>query len=123
MTPGEVIRAERLKRGWTQKELARRVGRIDHSGVSNIEQGKTQLGRARAERFARVLDVSVDRLLPSGDGAPTTRTILRHLRDSEERADFGRNALVESLESIDDRLSEIEALLRQLGGRGRAAVT
>jgi len=87
VTPGEVIRAERLRRGWTQKDLASRVGNIDHSGVSNIERGKTGLGLARAERFARVLEISPARLRSPQAEPATAGTILHRLRDIEGKVD------------------------------------
>jgi len=41
MTYGEYVREARLKRGWTQQELAVRSGRRE-SDISKIETGATQ---------------------------------------------------------------------------------
>ena len=67
MTPGHRIRELRHERGWTQRELAKRVGNIDHSGVSNIELGRAQLGRARAARFADALSVPLEAIYDPED--------------------------------------------------------
>ena len=119
MTPGEEIREERLRLGLTQKELAARVGNIDHSGVSNIERGETKLGRARAERFARALEISVERLLPA-NAVPSVQTILNRLQDNEASADRVRAALMAALVAIESRLAGIEEQLRLLAVRERA---
>ena len=65
---GQVIRRERLARGWTQEALAARIGGEDgfvrQSEVSRLERGQVGLPRrARLERIAAALDLSLGDLL------------------------------------------------------------
>ena len=60
---GPLIRAERLKRGWTQEQLARRVG-LTQAAISQLERGRQPSTTARTlARMAEVLDVPLARLL------------------------------------------------------------
>src|SRR3989304_5100334 len=71
MTPtriGAAIRAIRMRRGWTQIELARRAG-VARGAISAVERGHlARLTFESLERIARTLDASVDvRLSWRGD--------------------------------------------------------
>lgn len=55
-TPGETVKALRLARGMTQRELSERTG-IAQSALSAIEHGAKSLGLARAVRIAEALGV------------------------------------------------------------------
>lgn len=59
---GQRIRAERLKKGWQQAELAFRVG-ITSSHLSHIETAQTKLALPTIVKIANTLSVSVDELL------------------------------------------------------------
>jgi transcriptional regulator with XRE-family HTH domain len=65
VTGGELIRNARKRVGWTQAELAERVG-LQREDVSKIETGYIGLGEDRAAMFAGVaeLGVTVEELLP-----------------------------------------------------------
>lgn len=54
---GEVIKAHRLKRGWTQTDLADRVG-LSRTSVTNIEIGRQRVLLSDLFAFARALDVT-----------------------------------------------------------------
>ncbi len=56
LTPGEMARILREKNELTQSELAERTG-LTQSTISNIENGRTQLGAERAKTLARALCV------------------------------------------------------------------
>lgn len=56
------IKAERLKRGWTQTELAY-FARMSSADVSRIESGRMVPYRGHALRLARVLDLQASELL------------------------------------------------------------
>jgi transcriptional regulator with XRE-family HTH domain len=59
------IRPVRLRKGWTQYELARRSG-VDSAMISRIENGLTRgVGLGTVERLARALRVSPRSLLTS----------------------------------------------------------
>ena len=62
---GSVLREARQSRGWTQADLARRVGRSVAS-VSEIEHGKRRPPRAFAERLVSALGLG-ESLWPADD--------------------------------------------------------
>ena len=51
---GEKIREKRLERGWTQPELAERMG-CNKSTILRIERGEHDLPQSRIKEFANVL--------------------------------------------------------------------
>jgi transcriptional regulator with XRE-family HTH domain len=61
-TIGERIARLRKERGYTQRELADRIG-IIHSLVSDYEKGKLRLYDQMVTRFALALEVSADTIL------------------------------------------------------------
>ncbi len=79
MEVGRILRALRHRRGWTQQELATRVG-CSRSVVSRVERGHTDAGVSTLEQMARALDArlvvtvqwrggELDRLLDVGHAA------------------------------------------------------
>lgn len=126
--PGAVIRRLREERGWTQRELAERVGHIDAAGVSKIETGVTKLGKTRALRFARALDTQISQLLQPADPAPTLREIHGLLEEvATEVGDLIGNQerlakTVESLISAVEHLASPEGQAGEHGSTGRPQV-
>ena len=59
---GKRIRAERIKKGWQQAELAFRSD-VTSAHLSHIETGKTKLALPTIVKTANTLSVSVDELL------------------------------------------------------------
>lgn len=53
-----VIRKERLKRGWTQKKLAARAG-VSHQTISRVEDDMFDTLLSTAINIAEALDMSV----------------------------------------------------------------
>ncbi|MGH9321811.1 MAG: helix-turn-helix domain-containing protein [Vicinamibacteria bacterium] len=56
------LKAERLARGWSQRDLARRVG-LYPSDVSRVENGRGTAYPGHIEKIAKVLDVPLKRAL------------------------------------------------------------
>ena len=54
---GEIVKAHRLKRGWTQTDLANKVG-LSRTSVTNIEIGRQRILLSDLFDFARAFDVS-----------------------------------------------------------------
>ena len=81
-TLGERIARIRNERGYTQIELAEKIG-IIQSIVSAIERDVLKLSAEMAVRFARALEITTDELLqPSGEkknGRKPSRKVLRRL--------------------------------------------
>ena len=63
MIVAERIKALRLEKGWTQGELAMRMGYADKSAISYIEKGRTDLNQSRIAQFAEVFGVSPRHLM------------------------------------------------------------
>ena len=59
---GGHIRKLRKKRGWTQVEMAERVG-IDRSFLADVERGKRNISILNLELIAKGLRVSLAQLL------------------------------------------------------------
>lgn len=55
---GERIKARRVSLGWTQRELAAKMGYKNHSVVARVESGAVDLPQSRLEKFAQVLGVT-----------------------------------------------------------------
>jgi transcriptional regulator with XRE-family HTH domain len=56
LSTGEVIRMLRELKGWTQGELARLSG-ISVTNISLLENDKIEIGKRRAEQFAKAFNV------------------------------------------------------------------
>lgn len=59
----ERIRQLRKERGWSQAELAEKVGYADKSMISRIENGKIDLKLPQLEEFAKVFGVPSSELV------------------------------------------------------------
>ena len=55
---GEKIKARRISLGWSQRDLAERMGYKNHSVIARIEAGSVDLPQSRLDQFASVLGVS-----------------------------------------------------------------
>ena len=63
MNIGKRIRLKRNERGWSQRDLAGKMGYSNHSTVGKIETGKVDLPYSKVVQFAEVLGVSVAYLM------------------------------------------------------------
>ena len=63
MTVATRIKDRRNELGWSQRELARRMGYKDNSTLARIEQGKVSIYQPKIVQFSEVLDVSVAYLM------------------------------------------------------------
>lgn len=60
---GEKIKQRRLELGWSQQELADRMGYTSKSTITRIEKGINDVAQKNIEKFAEVLNVSVAYLM------------------------------------------------------------
>jgi len=60
---GERIKARRLSLGWSQRDLAARMGYKNHSAVARAEAGTVDLPQSKVEQFAQVLEVTTGYLM------------------------------------------------------------
>ena len=63
MQIGQKIRQRRTELGWTQRELASRMGYTHHSTLARIETGQVDVSQKRIEQFSKVLDISIAELM------------------------------------------------------------
>ena len=81
------IRQLRKERGWSQAELAEKVGYADKSMISRIENGKIDLKLPQLEEFAKVFGVPSSELV--GDVGEEDATTAYYLDDfARELAQF-----------------------------------
>lgn len=63
MSIGNRIKEKRIERGWSQRELAAKMGYSNHSTIGKIESGKVDIPQSRIVQFAEVLQTSVSFLM------------------------------------------------------------
>lgn len=80
LTPGQVIRELRTKKGWSQAILAEITG-MAVSNLSNIENGRSRLGEDRAILLAEALGVKPEFILfPNGFERKDLESKLQRIR-------------------------------------------
>lgn len=76
MTIGDVIQKRRLELGWTQEDLAKKMGYESKSSINKIELGKTDLPQRKVKQFAEVLGLKITDLFPEIPNYDATTGIL-----------------------------------------------
>ncbi len=106
---GQRIARLRKERGYTQNELAERIGTIQ-ALVSDYERDKLRLNAEMAVRFAIALEVSTDELLGlhHGNGKKRTKTngrkasrrVLRRLEKIESLPTHQQTVLLKTIDTF-----------------------
>ncbi len=100
---GQRIARIRKERGYTQREVAERIGLIP-ALVSDYENNKLRLNADMILRFAEVLEVSTDELLrpQSGKrpGRKPSRKVLRRLEQIETLPRRKQDALLTTIDAF-----------------------
>ena len=65
-TIGERIRYYRRRKGWKQQDLAEALGYKTYATIYKVEAGLNQVTPKKLQRYAEVLDTTVDELLGVG---------------------------------------------------------
>lgn len=63
MSIGDKIRQRRQEKGWSLRELSRRMGYANQSTVARIEKGEIDIPQSKVVKFAEVLGVSVSYIM------------------------------------------------------------
>lgn len=63
MEIGKKIKQRRIELGWSQRDLAYKMGYTNNSTIVKIEQGKVDVSQARVLQFSKVLGVSIAYLM------------------------------------------------------------
>lgn len=81
METHENIKRLREKLGWSQEELAEKVGYTDRSSIAKIEAGKVDLQQSKIAAFAAALSVSPAQLMGIDNTFPSNITPLPSMRE------------------------------------------
>lgn len=99
---GERVARLRKERGFSQTELAERIG-IIQALVSDYENGKLRLTAEMAVRFARALEVSTDDLLQPKRKQRTlkpSRKVLRRLEQIESLPAHQQQHVLKTIDTL-----------------------
>lgn len=107
---GEILRTERLKRGWSQRELGNRAGNLGQTGISAIERGQPRCVVPDILRVLAIVGIDENRLRkfekPSiVETAPMPEKSLKSRIEALE-TEFTRKKLA----LYEERIIELEAL-------------
>lgn len=113
MEIGEKIKKRRMELGWSQRELAYKMGYTNNSTLVKIEKGIVDVSQSRIVQFSKVLGVSVAYLMDWEEEQKKNDIqadiILRMRTDT----DF--MSVVETLYNLDkDKLQSINQMLNTL---------
>ena len=103
-TVGQRLARLRKERGWTQVELAERLG-IIQSLISDYERDRLRLNPAMVVRFATALEITTDELLQSKDTQTPLRRkpslrVLRRLERIERLPLHQQNTLLKTIDGF-----------------------
>jgi transcriptional regulator with XRE-family HTH domain len=123
---GEKLRRTRHLKGFTQVELAHRVGLASHGHITNLETSRDVPSLELAIRVARILGVTTDYLLrdmipvedvPAGSDLPEGWTALTYLAALHPELQWGHSVLCQSFRNP-ALLAKMVATLQFLSGEG-----
>ena len=103
------IKRERIEKGMSQEELARKVGYADKTMISRIENGKIDLTQSKIEEFAKVFGVTAGYLM--GWDVPRTDTLMEieeNTSEAKELFERYKNAIPEIQKAVDSLLGNHE---------------
>lgn len=110
---GDRIRIRRNELGWSQRELAKRMGYSNNSTIVKIEQGKVEVYQSKIVKFSEVLGVSVAYLMGWEDEEKKNDLIAEVVL--KMRSDDTFMSVVENLYKLDkDKLESINSMLNTL---------
>lgn len=85
MTFGERVKARRIELGWTQEELAEKMGYKSKSSINKIELGINDVTQSKIIKFAEVMHTSVEYLMGWDEAVPTNGQETEYYLDDETR--------------------------------------
>jgi transcriptional regulator with XRE-family HTH domain len=72
MAIGDRIKARREELGWTQEELAMKMGYKSKSTINKVEMGKVDVSQKKIPQYAKVLMTTEKYLMGWDDAVPTS---------------------------------------------------
>ena len=114
MEIGEKIKQRRIELGWSQRELANKMGYSNNSTLVKIEKGIVDVSQSRIVQFSKVLGVSIAYLMDWEEEEEqkndTIADVILKMRTDQEFM-----SVVETLYKLDkDKLHSINQMLNTL---------
>ena len=110
MKIGDRIRQRRNELGWSQRDLAAKMGYNNNSTITRIESGKVDIPQSRIVQFADVLGVSIAHLMGWEETQKNNDTITDAIVRMREDDEF--LSMVSGLLTLDaDQMSAVKQLL------------
>lgn len=81
----ERIKRLRLEHGWTQTDLAQKLGYVDKSSITKLEKGQGDLTQTKLKQLSEVFNVSISYLL---DGEETSLYMEFEKMSDEDKKTF-----------------------------------
>ncbi len=107
MNIGNRIREKRIERGWSQRELCKRIGYSNHSTIGKIETGKVDLPQSKIVKFAEVLGTSVAYLMGWQEKNDAIADIVIRMRTDDEFL-----SVIEMLNNLDaNKIAGVKQML------------
>ena len=85
MTIGDRIKSRREELGWTQEELAMKMGYKSKSTINKVEMGKVDISQKRIPQYAKVLMTTERYLMGWDEAVPTSGQESEYYLDEETR--------------------------------------
>lgn len=85
MTIGDRIKSRREELGWTQEELAMKMGYKSKSTINKVEMGKVDISQKRIPQYAKVLMTTERYLMGWDEAVPTNGQESGYYIDDETR--------------------------------------
>ena len=85
MTIGDRIKARREELGWTQEELAMKMGYKSKSTINKVEMGKVDVSQKKIPQYAKVLMTTEKYLMGWDEAVPTNGQEQEYYLDEETR--------------------------------------
>ena len=113
MEIGEKIKKRRLELGWSQRELAYKMGYTNNSTLVKIEKGIVDVSQSRIVQFSNVLGVSIAYLMDWEEDEQKNDTIADVVLKMRTDDDF--LSAVETIYKLDkEKLQSLNAMLHTL---------
>lgn len=113
MEIGEKIKKRRMELGWSQRELAYKMGYTNNSTLVKIEKGIVDVSQSRIVQFSKVLGVSVAYLMDWEEEQKKNDIQADIILRMRSDTDF--MSAVENLYNLDkDKLQSINQMLNTL---------
>ena len=111
MSIGQKIKQRRVELGWSQRDLAAKMGYNNNSTIARIEGGQVDIPQSRIMQFSKVLGVSVAFLMGWEEAQKNDDIISGAV--TRMRTDKNYLSAVKAISELDDeKLSSLLALLK-----------